>query len=407
MFSISSPAKIFGFIVLSVLLIASLRGPRTSALAELTVLMEPDGTGVWRDIIERFNAMHPQSSVRLVEGPPQTDSREDMYSTAFLAGRSGYDIVYCDVVWVPKFAAAGWLLDLTDRLSAADRDDFLQADLEGGTYNGRLYRIPAFTDAGLLYYRSDLVRRPPETFQDVVNAASQLTNADRTGYLWQGKQYEGLVTNYLEVLWGYGGEWITLDRRVLLESEEALEALKFLKSSLGTISPPGVTTYTEEETRNLFQNGRSIFMRNWFYVWALVDQPNSKLKGKVAFVPMVHGPRGTPAATLGGWGFAVSRFSPSPNAAWDFVEFATRPEQLQQLYSKAGRIPARKRLVPEEFRAIVANARPRPRIPEYAQVSDILQRWVSAALAGIATPEDALRNAARETRAVLSGSSSP
>src|SRR5262249_47787555 len=153
-----------------------------------------------------------------------------------------------------------------------------------------------------------------------------------------GKQYEGLVTNYLEVLWGYGGEWISTDRRVLLESAEALQALTFLKSSLGTISPPGVTTYTEEETRHLFQNGRSIFMRNWFYVWALVEQANSPMKAKVAFVPMVHGHGGRSAATLGGWGFAVSRFTPNPDAAWDFVEFATRPEQLQQLYSKAGRI---------------------------------------------------------------------
>ena len=122
--------------------------------------MEPDGTRVFRDIIERFNKTSPESPVRLVEGPPSSDTREDMYSTAFLAGGSGYDIVYCDVVWVPKFAAAGWLLDLTDRLSPADGDDFLPADLEAGRYNGRLYRIPAFTDAGLLYYRSDLIRRP-------------------------------------------------------------------------------------------------------------------------------------------------------------------------------------------------------------------------------------------------------
>ena len=400
MFSISTPAKIFGFIVLSILLIASV-APRTGSRAELTVLMEPDGTGVWRDIIDRFNAAHPQTLVRLVEGPPSTDSREDMYSTAFLAGRSGYDIVYCDVVWVPKFAAAGWLLDLTDRLSNIDRDDFLTADLEAGTYNGKLYRIPAFTDAGLLYYRSDLVRRPPETFREITEAASEWANAERTGYVWQGKQYEGLVTNYLEVLWGFGGEWITQDRRVLLESAEALEALRFLKSSIGTISPAGVTTYAEEESRNLFQSGRSVFLRNWFYVAALVNQPDSLLKGKVAFVPMVHGPRGMSAATLGGWGFALSRFSPNADAGWDFIEFATRPEQMRQLYAKAGRIPARKRLVPDEFRAIVAHARPRPRIPEYAQVSDILQRWVSGALAGIVTPEDALRNAARETRAVL------
>ena len=363
--------------------------------------MEPDGTGVWRNIIDRFNTLHPQIPVRLVEGPPSTDAREDMYSTAFLAGRSGYDIIFSDVIWVPKFAAAGWLLDLTNRLSPADRDDFLAADLEGGIYEGHLYRIPAFTDAGLLYYRSDLIQKPPETVEDLIASASEFNRSDRTGFVWQGKQYEGLVTNYLEILWGYGGDWITADRQVLLDSKEALEALRFFKSSVGTISPRGVTSYAEEETRNIFQSGRSVFLRNWLYVWALANRPESAVKGKVNFVPMVHGSGGKSAATLGGWGFAVSRLSPHPDAAWDFVEFATRPEQLQQLYIKAGRIPARRSLVPTEFEQIVRNARPRPRIPEYARVSDILQRWLSAALADRVDPAEALQNAARETRAVL------
>jgi multiple sugar transport system substrate-binding protein len=362
--------------------------------------MEPDGTGVWRGIIAEFNRAHPGTPVRLVEGPPSTDTREDLYSTAFLAGRGGYDIVYCDVVWVPKFAVAGWLLDLTDRVSLAARSDFLPADLEGGSYDGRLYRIPAFTDAGLLYYRSDLVRAP-ETFDDLARDAAQYETGERAGYLWQGKQYEGLITNYLEVLWGFGGDWISSDRRVLLDSPEAVQALRFLQSSIGTISPRGVVTYAEEETRNLFQSGRGVFMRNWFYVWPLLAQEGSDLRGKTAFVSMVRTPTGKHAATLGGWGFAISRFSSTPDAAWEFVEFATRPEQLIQLYSKAGRIPARKSLVPREFQEIVRNAMPRPRIPEYSKASDILQRWLSAALAGIVSPEDAIRNAARETRAVL------
>jgi multiple sugar transport system substrate-binding protein len=323
-----------------------------------------------------------------------------MYSTAFLAGRGGFDIVYCDVVWVPKFAVAGWLLDLTDRLPAAEREDFLPADLEGGSYNGRLYRLPAFTDAGLLYYRNDLIRAP-QTFEDLVRDAANSQTAERAGYLWQGKQYEGLVTNYLEVLWGFGGDWISADRRVLLESPEAVQALRFLQSSIGTISPRGVVTYAEEETRNLFQSGRGVFLRNWFYVWPLLGRGDSDVKGKAAFVPMVRAPGGQHAATLGGWGFAVSRFSSNPDAAWEFVQFATRPEQLVQLYSKAGRIPARTSLVPAEFQDIVRNARPRPSIPEYAKASDILQRWLSAALAGIVGPEDAIRNASRETRAVL------
>src|SRR5437870_6408842 len=307
MFLTTTPGKILGLLLLSILLALSFRPPRSVSRSELMVLMEPDGTGVFRDIIDRFNKTHPHATVRLVEGPPSTDTREDMYSTAFLAGGSGYDIVYCDVIWVPKFAAAGWLLDLTDRLSAADLADFLPADLDAGRYNGRLYRMPAFTDAGLLYDRRDLVRRPPETFQDLVSAASALQNTDRVGYLWQGKQSEGLVTNYLEVLWGYGGEWISPDGRVLLDTAEALEALRFLKSSIGTISPHGVTTYTEEESRNLFQAGRGVFLRNWFYVWELLRRPDSDVEGKVAFVPMVHGPGGMRAAALGGWGFAVSR----------------------------------------------------------------------------------------------------
>jgi multiple sugar transport system substrate-binding protein len=401
MFLISTPARISGLILVSILLAASFRAQRSNGRSELLILMEPDGTGVFRDIIGRFNNTHPQTPVRLVEGPPSTDAREDMYSTAFLAGSSAYDIVYCDVIWIPKFAAAGWLLDLTSRLSAADANDFLPADLEAGKYKGRLYRIPAFTDAGILYYRTDLVPRPPGTYQDLVTAASQFQSADRLGYLWQAKQYEGLVTNYLEILWGYGGEWITPDRRVLLDAAEALEALRFMKSTIGTISPRGVNTYTEEETRNLFQNGRSVFMRNWLYAWALLNRPDSAVKGDVAIISMPHGPGGISAATLGGWGFAISRLSRNPDAAWEFVQFATRPEQLQQLYTRAGRIPARKSLVPDEFQQIVKNARARPQIPEYAEASDILQRWLSAALADIISPEEALRNAGRETRAVL------
>jgi multiple sugar transport system substrate-binding protein len=396
-----TPARILSFIFLGILLAASLRVHRSGSRRELLLLMEPDGTGVWRDIINRFNDTHSDTPVRLVVGPASTDTREDMYSTSFLAGRNGYDIVYCDVTWVPTFVAAGWLLDVTDRLSAADRDDFLPADLEGGTYNGRLYRIPLFTDAGLLYYRRDLVQRPPETFQDLTRDAMQFQNGDRTGYVWQGKQYEGLVTNYLEILWGYGGDWISSDRRVLLDHPEAVEALRFLKSSIGTISPRGVTTYTEEETRNLFERGHAVFLRNWFYVAALLDRPESEVKGKAAFAPMVHDSNGSSAATLGGWGFGISRFSPNADAAWQFIEFASRPAELQQLYVKAGRIPARKSLVPARFQEIVRDARPRPRIPEYAQASDILQRWLSAALAGIVPPEDALQHATRETRAVL------
>jgi trehalose/maltose transport system substrate-binding protein len=366
------------------------------------MLMEPDGTGVWRDLINQFHELHPNIHVRLIEGPPATNTREDMYSTSFLSGSAAYDIVYCDVVWVPKFAAAGWLLDLTARQSPAELEDYRPADLRAGSYQGKLYRIPAFTDAGVLYYRKDLVPRPPVTFEDLILLSKEHMSEGRWGFLWQGKQYEGLVTVYLEVLWGFGGDWIDPETRtVFLDRPEALQALAFLKTTVGTISPPAVTTYTEEETRNLFQNGRAVFLRNWPYVWTLMKDSPLRAEDHLGLIPMVHASGQDSAATLGGWGFAISKYTENPEAAWGLVEFLTQPEQLRLVQSRMGRIPSRKSLVPPEFASALKSARMRPPIPEYAQASDILQRWLSAALSGRTSSNDALQQAARETRSLL------
>jgi multiple sugar transport system substrate-binding protein len=81
----------------------------------------------------------------------------------------------------------------------------------------------------------------------------------------------------------------------------------------------------------------------------------------------------------------------------------TAPEQLNVLLETSGRIPALKSLVPREFRDVLQHARFRPRIPEYAQASDILQRWVSAALSGRVSPQKALESIAMETRLLLGG----
>jgi multiple sugar transport system substrate-binding protein len=396
-------AQILLWSSLAFALIYSTRGPAEGTAAGPTMLMEPDGTGVWRDLVEQFNSQYPGPPVRLVEGPPATNSREDMYSTVFLSGDAGYDIVYSDSVWIAKFAAAGWLTDLSGRPTAEDRADFLPVEFEAGSYLGKLYRMPAFTDAGVLFYRKDLVASPPETFDELLRDARMQQTPERWGFLWQGKQYEGLVTVFLEVLRGYGGEWIDAEtREVRIQSPAGVQAVEFLRSTIGGISPVSVTTYIEEDARTIFQNGRAVFMRNWPYVWALTQQ-SGVLKGQVGMTTMVHAPGRASAPTLGGWGFAISKRTKDPERAWQFVEFITRPDQLRQVQELQGRIPARRSMIPAEFAPILAAARPRPSIPEYAQASDILQRWLSAALTGRATPEHAVREIAKETRLLLGG----
>jgi multiple sugar transport system substrate-binding protein len=272
-------------------------------------------------------------------------------------------------------------------------------------------------NGGFLFYRTDLLEqageKPPQTFDDLVRAATKIRQAksDTWGYTWQGKQYEGLVCDFLEVLVGHGGFWIDPDtNEVGLEKPEAIAALTWLKSTIRpwNISPTGVTTYTEEESRQIFHAGKAVFHRNWGYVWPLSQKDESPIKGKVWMTPMPAVPGAKHASTLGGEGFAVVKSSPHKDAAWKFVQFITDLPQVRRLNEKTGNQPALKAFYEQSedpalkaiYQVMQATV-PRPPMPQYAQASDILQRHVSAALTGRTTPEDALAGAAKETRLLL------
>jgi multiple sugar transport system substrate-binding protein len=388
--------------------------------AGLALLLPANERDFWRPIAANFELEHPGAAIDLVEGPTSTDLRENMMTAALLARDDSYDLVYLDVTWTPRFAAAGWLLPLDDVCTSEEVSAFLPAAVEAGRFRGRLYRVPVRTDVGLLYERRDLLDAaglsPPRTFDDLVRIARALqAPPDRWGFLWQGSQYEGLVCTYLEVLRGYGGSWIdpaTLE--VGLDRREAIEALAFLCRcrAEGGISPPGVTTYKEDESRRLFEDGRAVFLRNWPYVWRLVQREGSAVAGRVAARPVVTVSGEPGQGTLGGWGLGISRFSRHVELARAFVRHVTTLESQRALCGPTGFAPARRDAYrdPEllavnpflaELAPILERAAPRPGIPQYAQASDILQRHLSAALTGRRSPAEELDDAARETRLLL------
>jgi len=400
-------------------------GGRADGGAHLRVLLPPSEQAIWQPIARSFEASHPGVRVEIVEGPQSTNLREDLYTASLLAGDPTFDLVYMDVTWTSKFASAGWLMPL-DGFAGFEPDRFLRAAVEAGRYRGRPYRIPIRTDVGVLYYRADWLAEaglePPRTFGDLMRIAGALQRPpERWGFVWQGKQYEGLVCDFLEVLHGHGGFWVdpaTLE--VGLDRPEAVAALRFLQSCLGPepISPPGVTTYTEEESRRLFHDGRAVFLRNWPYVWRLAQADDSPLRGKVGVMAMVHAPSGRSAGTLGGWGLGISSFSGAPELAWAFILHATSLESQRALCAETGYAPARREAYDdstlraanpflEHLLAIHDGAVARPTIARYALASDILQRHLSAALAGGTDPARALDAAARETRAAVGRKAGP
>lgn len=388
----------------------------------LNLLMTAPDAQPWQQgIVKDFEAKNPDIRINIIEGPNATNLLEDLYTSAFILGDSPYDLVNMDVIWTPKFAAAGWLMDLTDRMSPEELEAFSDADVEGSRYEGRLYRIPMRSDVGMLYYRTDLLEQaglqPPETFAELIQASQTLQQKDliNWGYVWQGRQYEGLVAMFIEVLEGFGGFWVNPETlEVGLDRPETVQAINFLKDTVAQgISPPGVTTYQEEETRRFFQSGQAAFLRNWPYVWPLAQEEGSPIEGRIAIKPMVATPGRNGGACLGGWGLGISASTRHPEEAWRAIQYFTSEEAQKNFVLNAGFVPSRRSLFtdPEivakyphypQLLEVVQQAVLRPPIAQYAQASDILQRYLSGALTNRMTPEQAMQSAANETRRLLS-----
>ena len=367
--------------------------------------------------IERFQELHPDIQVEIQRTPDDATQRHQLYVQWLNARADDPDILQLDVVWTPEFAAAGWILPL-DRFDPP-KDAFFPATVEANIWRGELYALPWFVDVGMLYWRTDLLDRPPATMQELVTFARRGMDSGSgaaRGIVWQGARYEGLVTTFVEYLGGFGGRILTEDGRVTVDSPEAIRALEFMRNQIYQydIAPEEVLTWHEEEARFAFQNGTVVFMRNWPYAYALLsDADGSRVAGRFAVAPMPAAPGGERTAALGGQQLAINARTDHPEAAYRLLDYLTAPEQMLERAASVGQYPTRRALyddprlagvlaIPvEQAREIIGSATPRPVTPIYTQLSEILQIQLHRALVRQTSPEAALRTAAREMNEVI------
>jgi multiple sugar transport system substrate-binding protein len=388
-----------------------------SADAQQTLRMigPEDVGGAWAEVIRRFHAEHPDIRIDYISGPWSTDERQNMYIRSFLAG-DGFELVYMDVVWTAKFASRGWLLPLDEWFPPAAREALLPRDVEAGVYQGRFYRVPIRTDVGMLYYRKDLIPEPPRTWEEFETVCDRFGNPpERYCLVFQGMQYEGLVCNYLEYLWGAGGTPIDKDQKVLLDQAENSSALAFMKKVIDRgWAPRSVITFQEQQALEFFEQGKALMMRNWPYAWTVLRR--SPLAGRVGIVPFIHQAGREPAGTLGGWGIGVARSAKYPEAAAKFIEFAVSPEAQKILHVRRGAVPTRSSLFQDEeilqesphykdLYEVLLGSRPRPIHPDYPRISSIMQKHVSAVLVGIESPQEAALQMDQSIEGLLHGKS--
>lgn len=408
---------VFSFLILSCLR-AFAEGDKTVFLVfkHGKIAGDPE---LFRQMLDRFEKENPDIKVNDETLPASTDEQHQFYVINLEGKSSDFDVISMDVIWVPEFARAGWLRDISHLLPIKEMEEFFPGPIQAVTYNNKVYAIPWYIDAGLLYYRKDLLKKygfsPPKTWQELVETAQQITAKEKElyGFIWQGKQYEGLVCNVLEYFWSNGGD-VLKGTMPLINSPENIEALYFMKDLIVKykVTPPLVTTAIEEPTRHIFGNGRALFMRNWPYAWNIFEREGSPIKGKVGVSTLPSFPDKDSASTLGGWQLGVNKYSKNPEAAEKLIRFLTSPESQKTLALTVGYKPTRKSLYKDKelikeqpFIAglydVFMKARPRPVTPYYMMITQVMQPEFSAALSGIKTPEEALNSAQKQIEHIM------
>lgn len=304
----------------------------------LNVMLGADGPGAPFDqaSCDKF-AEATGSTVNYLKGAEQATDRLTFYLQTFAAKSADIDVAQIDVIWPGILAPHS--VDLADTLAQTGVTHF-ERITQNNNVADKVVGIPWFTDAGLLYYRTDLLEKyefsaAPMTWAELTEQATAIlegesaANTAFTGLTFQGGAYEGLTCNALE--WQYshgGGTIIDADGAVTVNNPQTVAAFELAKSWVGGIAPEAVTGYNEEDGRGVWQGGNAAFMRNWPYAYSLGEAADSVIKGKfnVTQLPMGDGEGATHAATLGGWQMMVSAYSRQPDAGKAFAAYMTSPE---------------------------------------------------------------------------------
>lgn len=281
------------------------------------------------------------NEVKVITTPNSATERLALYQQLLAAKSPDIDVFQIDVIW--PGILANHFVDLKDKIPAAEVAQNFKAIVDNNTVDGKLVAMPWYTDAGMLFYRKDLLeaagKPPPRTWQELFATAQELQDKARAagnermwGFVYQGKAYEGLTCNGLEWIDSFGGgQIVDATGQVTVDNAKAAEALSWAASTVGKISPEGVLNYSEEEARGVFQSGNAVFMRNWPYAWALGQAADSAVKDKIGVAALpAGGADGKPTGALGGWQLAVSAYSKNPDLAADLVRYLTSKEEQKR-----------------------------------------------------------------------------
>ncbi|MBV9597182.1 MAG: ABC transporter substrate-binding protein [Chloroflexi bacterium] len=382
-----------------------------------------DTTGYTPKQVDTFNSMNKDIQIDYQEQGATTQDLHDKFVTVAGAKDPSVDIVSMDVPYVPEFAAAGWTIAVDDILPSDEQAKFFQGTLHGATYQGKLGGVPWFNNGPGLYYRKDLFDaaglQAPKTYDELLNAAKTLQTADVVGFAMQLPQNEGGIINWMEYLWGYGGDLVDDKLNVLVDQGTAgvdgmQKILDFIYKD--KILPEAALQFTlGADVMNLFRGGKAAMIRLWFANAGDLYKDDSTIKQgqwDVAPLPSKDGAKPGPGC-LGDWNLGVSKFSTKQKEALEAVRVLTGFEFQRARFLDGGFLPSRTAVFDDPdiqkkypyakaAQASFEYLKPRPVTPYYPDISaNAIQPAFGQAMARQITPDQAIKQMGDKMRQIL------
>jgi multiple sugar transport system substrate-binding protein len=299
---------------------------------------------------------------------------------------SSIDIVGMDVIWTGEFANAGWVEEWTGPLKKQVTENVFPNVIETASYEDKLYAAPFNTNTQLLWYRKDLVKQPPKTWDEMIEQAEGLKEAGSIQV--QASRYEGYMVFVNALIESAGTEILSGPEEVDLEqgpTEKALQVIGELAN--GSAAPPSLSTSDEDSARLAFEAGESAFMTNYTFAYASAKEEAPDVFKNMGYARFPEVEAGTPSKPpLGGFNLAVSSFSDNKDVAFEAAACLANKDSQKTAVELDGLPPSRSDLYTDKtvteaypgFAQLVKESieasGPRPTTPAYQDVSLAVQR---------------------------------
>jgi multiple sugar transport system substrate-binding protein len=376
---------------------------------------------LWSDVTNAYAPLLADftraTGIQVIQTIVPYNQRLDKINTAVLGG-GDFDVLQMDTVWTAQFAAAGWVDDLTDRITDVIKNDVPESALRAVTYHGRLYGMPLFNSAKHLFYNAKLlrdvgVRHPPATLDEVVAQAKATTKPGQWGSIWSWKQSEALVCDWLAIMSTQSGAQLIDDRgRAVFNTMGGTEALQWMVDLLykHKAADPASLESTEDDVRRALQTGAYALTYNWEGVLPEANNPTLSRAAPHIRVGLLPGGIEVKSASVNGSeGWALLAHSTRKEAAWKLLDYMASPTWQKKATLITGNYPILSSLYDdpelqqmiqdfqvygEQFKYLVT----RPQTVSYARVSDVMQIYLHRALLRYLKPQEAMDAAVDEVQ---------